>query len=339
MIKDLFLDNGYLNIDTIYNDPSPFVFVIGARGVGKTYGALKYCIDNNIKFIYLRTKDTIVKKLSSTAMNPFKVINENEKRQIEVKTRNTGGVPTFLDVADHNRVVGYMLPLSTFANFRGFDMSDVRCIIYDEFIPESGEIAYKDQSDTFYNAYETCNRNRELNGQPAVKVLLMSNSNTIFNDFFLSLRLTKKVYSMMQKEHDYYTDPDRGLSLYNIIDSPISEAKSETALYKLTKGNDFQVMALKNKYVIENEHLIKSFNLSQFKAVVGIGEIYVYRNPSNIYYMSTFKKGHFPKEFTMTEADRITYRHQYLSVWSAYLDNRLYFEDIYCLEAFNVIYY
>lgn len=336
----VFLENGYLDFEKLYNDPSPFIFCVGARGTGKTFGSLQFCYQQGLKFIYLRSKDNVVKKLSNEMMNPFKPVNEELGIEVELNNKKTGGVPVFQErVEDQIKVIGYMMPLSTFANFRGFDLSDIDVIIYDEFIPEAGERPVKDQAATLFNMYETVNRNRELKGSAPVKLICLSNSNTIFNDIFLSLKLTRKVYSMMVKGQLYYRDIPRGISLFNIQHSPISQKKKETALYKLTIGSDFQEMALENRYSIQYENLIKSQNIQHYKPVVIVGETCIYRNDQDLYYMTTFKKGVFPAMFSMAENDLIKFRHDHYSIWKAFLSNRLYFEDIYCLEVFNLIYF
>ena len=38
---NLYLDNGYLDMRSIMETDFPFIFVPGARGIGKTYTALK----------------------------------------------------------------------------------------------------------------------------------------------------------------------------------------------------------------------------------------------------------------------------------------------------------
>ena len=39
---------GYIDVEkTLAKDPSTFIFMVGARGIGKTFGFLKYLIDNH----------------------------------------------------------------------------------------------------------------------------------------------------------------------------------------------------------------------------------------------------------------------------------------------------
>ena len=44
MHKELYLDSGYLNAKWVIDLPYPFVFCVGGRGTGKTYGALDTCV-------------------------------------------------------------------------------------------------------------------------------------------------------------------------------------------------------------------------------------------------------------------------------------------------------
>ena len=54
MDRKLYLKNGYLNVPYILHYNVPFIFVVGGRGTGKTYGALKYVLESGTPFIYMR---------------------------------------------------------------------------------------------------------------------------------------------------------------------------------------------------------------------------------------------------------------------------------------------
>ena len=48
-------ENGYLDFPAIMAAVRvPFLFIIGGRGTGKTYGAEKWAIESGKKFIFLR---------------------------------------------------------------------------------------------------------------------------------------------------------------------------------------------------------------------------------------------------------------------------------------------
>ena len=52
-VNNLFLENGYVDMARIIEQKYPFILMTGARGTGKTYGALKYVIEHKMKFIYM----------------------------------------------------------------------------------------------------------------------------------------------------------------------------------------------------------------------------------------------------------------------------------------------
>ena len=50
----IYTDSGWVNWDYILSQPASFIQVIGARGVGKTYGLMKKLIREKKKFLYMR---------------------------------------------------------------------------------------------------------------------------------------------------------------------------------------------------------------------------------------------------------------------------------------------
>ena len=49
-----FLESGYADIESILSVGVPFIFLIGGRGTGKTYGALKYAVTHKRKIMLMR---------------------------------------------------------------------------------------------------------------------------------------------------------------------------------------------------------------------------------------------------------------------------------------------
>ena len=46
--------DGWINWEWIIGQGAAFTMVVGARGTGKTYGLMKYCLEHDRPFIYLR---------------------------------------------------------------------------------------------------------------------------------------------------------------------------------------------------------------------------------------------------------------------------------------------
>ena len=92
-----------------------------------------------------------------------------------------------------------MLALSTISNVRGFDATDRDVLIYDEFIPERHERPIKDEATAFFNAIETIQRNRELEGKDPLTVLCLANANELANPLFIELKLVKRAMALIRK--------------------------------------------------------------------------------------------------------------------------------------------
>jgi hypothetical protein len=236
---------------------------------------------------------------------------------------------------DNERIIGYTAALSTFSNIRGFDASDVELLIYDEFIPERHERPIKEEGSAFFNAYETINRNRELNGNKPLQVLCLANANDIGNPLFMELKLIRLAEKMRSSGQEVYIDKERGIGLFMLDNSPISEQKAETALYKLTKGHSFAEMSLANDFYKEESAPIISRPIKEYKPIVTIGELTIYKHKSNgLYYCSTHKTGSCPVYGT-GDTDRARFKKQYIRLWLRYMDNKIEFEETLCEILFQ----
>ena len=84
---ELYDKNGYINFQTPANSGCPFNWLIGGRGIGKTYGGLKFLsVDNNFPFIYMRRTQRQIELSCLPSTMPFKKINEDFGRKIKPKT-------------------------------------------------------------------------------------------------------------------------------------------------------------------------------------------------------------------------------------------------------------
>lgn len=332
---NLFDSNGYVNMPYLYNRPYFLQLIVGGRGTGKTYGAFKLALENSIKFIYMRRTQTIVDILSTPERSPIKTVCRDLKlpiRPFSIDKYTTGFYPYTTDDAGKTVIdgdcAGYMAALSTFSNLRGFDASDVELIIYDEFIQEKHEKRMKGEYEALLNAYETVNRNRELQGKPATKLLCLSNANDIANPIFVGLDIVNRAVKMKNKGVNVYENPQRGIGVYFTDGSPVSAAKAETALYKLTAGSDFAEMSLDNDFSHDRSStLIHTRNLKELQPVVAIGELCIYKiKGTSFIYASTHISGN-PETYLFTSSDARRFKHRYAWITIAYLNRQIECEN------------
>ena len=343
----LYLDSGYLNIRGILAQGLPFNFCWGGRGTGKTYGALKDAVESGVKFMFMRRTQTQLDLISKPEFSPFKPLNKDYGWNVGIVplSKYNGGVYHMEaekkilngEEIETGRMtpcgppIGYTCALSTIANIRGFDGSDVDLLIYDEFIPEPHARPIKEEHEAFLNAYETINRNRELQGRKPLQVLCLANANTLANPLFIGLSLVTKAERMNRTGQEYSIDMKRGCVLVNLCESSISDRKRDTALYRLTGNSDFTKMALANDFAGEDERgKIGSKPIKEYRPIAAIGEICIYRHKSaDIYFCSTHLSGS-PPTFGVGDTERARFCRLYSWLWLAYLDNNFEFEERIC---------
>lgn len=317
--------DGWINFKPIWESKIPFWFLTGARGIGKTYGMFKYIIENKHKIIYLRRSAKqveFISKLDKAACKPvikdmglyenFNVLSGKETTAYMIDDYN------FCDV----------VALTTVSNLRSFDGSEIEAIVYDEFIPEITEKRIiKDEFEALMNLYETINRNRELSGDPPVKLICMANSNNGANDIFIGAKLLRQ-YTKMQKQHkDLYINPQRGYAMIRYDMSPISEAKSQTALYKFTRGTNFQNMAINNLAADIEEFKETRVNIKEFTPKVRIGKLTVYAHKNKtLYYVTDYHSGKCP-ELADDNKGLLKFQDDYFILKVYYYSNKIVFGE------------
>lgn len=333
----LYEESGFLNVAALMSVDLPFVFCWGGRGTGKTYGALKYVVESGLKFMLMRRTQAQLDLISKPEFSPFKPLNRDLGWNVGIVPLNkyNGGVYN-MECVDGKQCatgspIGYTCALSTIANIRGFDGSDIDVLLYDEFIPEPHARPIKEEHEAFLNAYETINRNRELQGRKPLKVLCLANSNSLDNPLFLGLGLVTKAERMNRLRQEHSVDTRRGCLLVNLCRSEISNQKSGTALYRFAGDGSFSRMALSNDFSGEDERgSIGSRPLQEYRPIVQVGEICIYRHKSrDLFFCSTHTTGS-PQKFGVGETERARFRRLYLWLWSAYLGNKMEFEERIC---------
>lgn len=335
----MFLDSGYINMKDILQNDYTFVFIAGGRGTGKTYGGLLSILNMQKegkinRFMYLRRRKTENDSVSTNATLPFKKINEDNGIDVSVKPIKNDFYGYFLD----DELIGYSCALSTFDNLRGLDFSDVDLIFYDEFIPKKKSIPIKEEYETLLNLYETVNRNRELEGYLPCKLVGCSNSNFLANKIFLGLNIIPQLEKILLQGGGTYYDRERSLQVIILKNSPISEKKSTTALYRLSAGTTFADMALGNEFADNDNDLIRPSNIKPYTLLTTLTGIAIYKHKSkNEYYCCSYEK---QPVFTSSERDLEKFRLKYWYLSNRYIDGEIFFENLltkYTFLAYNKI--
>lgn len=270
-------------------------YFCGGRGIGKTYGALDMCRKIGMgelrlnptledeKFMYLRRTGVEAQSIAAPESCPFKAYNRDEGYMISSDFISKLGFGKFYDeMSEEKKCIGYCSSLSTFANLRGVDFSDVSFILYDECIPENrNKHPLKDEGFLLLDMLETINRNRILQDKPEVVLCMLSNPIDLASDLLSQLNITPILNMMIFKNHQKYTDRNRSLHIEKYVDHQVSRDKAKSALYKFSAGTGYNDRSLSGNFVSNDLSIIKKVDLKQYTAFLTLENICVYRHKSS----------------------------------------------------------
>ena len=186
MVEKTKMLHPYYNFDRIYSYGAFLNVVVGARGLGKTYGKkirdLKRAIRYGEEWIYLRRYK---EDMASAKANYFNDVDPEEFPDYDMRVN--GNVAEYAPKAtrtDKKRIwttMGYFVVLSQAQSKKSVSYHKVRSITYDEFIIEGGNLQYlRDEVTVLLNFYATVDRWKDK-----TKLFLFANSVSIANPFFL----------------------------------------------------------------------------------------------------------------------------------------------------------
>ena len=172
----------FYSFDEIDSKNGTYNFIVGGRGIGKTYGAKKKVILDFLRlghqFIYLRR----YKEERMAAGNFFADVGQEfpddefrvHQHELQHKTPD-----------DKWETMGYVIALSTAQKLKSKVFNEVHTIIFDEFILEKGFTRYLPQEESaFNNFYSTVDRWNDR-----VKVYFLANAVSINNPYFVAYKI------------------------------------------------------------------------------------------------------------------------------------------------------
>lgn len=266
----------------------PFQVYIGGRGIGKSYSALRELaigMPENEKWIYMRRTGTEIDACATEFGNPFKTINKDFGTLIVPSSGGKSVAKYFYNQIDEDNPIlsGYGVALSTFAGLRSMDLSDVTVVVFDEFIPERQVKRMKAEGDALLNFYETVNRNRELQGRPPLKLILLANAIDLANPILETLGIISELENMISHGEHRRTLPERGLYIERVGKVGVTNAKQHTALYKLANA-DFTNDTLNAEFLSADLTTIKrNVNLKEYKPVFRFGTYVIFKSAKSFH--------------------------------------------------------
>lgn len=338
--EELYTPEGWIDSGKILHSRYPFTVAIGGRGIGKTYGCLRDLFNERIPFIYLRRTQNQLDSITIDALNPYNQICRDYGYSITCEKMGKNAIG-FYELVWDEETAKYIkgepfalgIALSTFASIRGLSAERFKVLLFDEIIPEKHERPIKEEGIAFANLLESLNRNRELTGDDPLKVVLLSNSNTLNSQILSSLGILKAV-ERMERTGKVYEVIQNSVEIVRYIDSPISERKKNTALYKVVNSDEFKNMALNNEFAADNFEYVQTKPLKEFKPVSSIGNITVFKHRSQGYYY-IIEGVHAPERYGVTDHEKTAWCKKYFYVLNALFKRKVIFSSAYVKIEFE----
>ncbi len=328
-------------------------YFCGGRGIGKTYSALDLCrkigtgeimfsstVETN-KFMYMRRTKVEMEVCGSKIGNPFKKYNQNEGTAISIEHNSDMGFGCIYSEKGSDTNIGYTAALSTFANLRGADFSDVSFLLYDECIPETKNKApLKREGHLLLNVLETINRNRKMDGENEIVLCLLSNPIDLGSDLLCELAITPILNNMIIKGQEKFTDPERSFHIEKYINHPVSKEKQESIVYKFSRGTNFAEEALSGGFVNNDMTVVRpKVQLSEYIAMLSIENICVYKHKSREewYISSVMNKAKY--KFRANEQEKV--KKEFYHTYKALVLEHVVYYDTYATKVVfeNMIHY
>lgn len=230
----------YYDISRVLTYNAYLNFLIGERGVGKTFSSKKFVINKWLKkkeqFIYLRRYKTEIDKAKKNYFNDIHSLYKDHE---------------FKSFADNffidNEICGYAIPLSTTNVLKSVCYDRVSTIIFDEFIIDKGCYHYlSEEVKTFLEFCETVFRLRNN-----VRVIFLANAITQTNPYFLyfDIQPNPKTDIVLYKN---------GLILLQIMNNTdYRQAKKISRFGKLVSNTDYGKYAIDNEFLRDNNSFIE----------------------------------------------------------------------------------
>ena len=215
-------------------------FLCGERGCGKTYSITKFVvkqfINKGYEFVYIRRYKSDLAKCLPTFFKELIIHEEFKGHKLE-----TRGNKFIID----DKIAGVGITLSTAQDYKSANFSNVKYIIFDEFLIEDGKKYYlPNEVESFLGLIESIARTRD------VKVFLLGNATTRANPYFMYFDITDPYGT------DIKTLKDGLILVQYMKNDKYREFKKQTKFGKLVDGTEYSSYAIDNEFRQDNKTFI-----------------------------------------------------------------------------------
>ena len=227
-------------------------FILGERGVGKTFTTLEWCVKRALRhdeeFVYMRRYESELKDVDSL-LSPLPLMSSDPV--IQNLTFKVKGNDFYAD----DKLIGHWIALSTSNHLKGTAFPKVKYLIFDEFLAEAGVTReLKKEIFKFYNVLETLFRMRDF------RVFLLANT-TSFNCCYKAEWHLQLPFG----GNEFWTHPTKSILVQRTFNIAYREAKIESPIGQLAAGSAYSEYAYNNNFYMDSNSFIKKRTGSHYE--------------------------------------------------------------------------
>ena len=250
-------DNIYYNYQRVLSYNALMTYIIGERGVGKSYGAKEFVADRFInkgkQFVYLRRYKTELKEAMMKKGHPifFEQIVYNEDGTKNKKYENHKLTNKNDTMYIDDKLCGFAMPLSIANILKSSTYNNVDTIIFDEFIIDKGCYHYlQNEVEQLLDVIETVGRLRDI------RIIFLGNAISITNPYFTYFNLSLPYNSdIIVSKKDNKGNP---LIIVNYIKNlKYREVKKQSRFGQLIDGTEYGKYAIDNEFLRDSKSFIR----------------------------------------------------------------------------------
>lgn len=298
--KENFSDGYYHFGADLEEYPDAWCYIVWSRrGPGKTYSALWYSYYNKIQIAYIKRTIDDVDIIcagnieNGTDFSPYAPINRDKLTNIHaVKILNgIGGFWEFKDNHPNGKPISNIIALNAIKKIKGFDLSSCEWLLFDEFIPQQGEIVKRKEGEMLLDVYMTVNRDRQKRGRPPLKLILFANAEEISTPVTNALEVVDTIAEMNAADLPKYYDQERGIFFHHITEEEIPIKQEETeGIFQAMKNTSWGRKAFGGEFSNNDFSNVMKQNIKNCKSLIHLKyktyDYYIYLNQNTgVYYM------------------------------------------------------
>ena len=291
--------------------PDAWCYLIWSkRGPGKTYSTLRYMVENEKIFVFLKRTIEDVKLLCASGqrhgvdfdISPFIPLNRDfgwDIRPVYI-IKGIAGFYRFIDDKPQGKPIGYCTALSAAKDIKGFDMSEADYLIFDEFIPKKHERVNRREGEQLLDIYMTIRRDRMLRGRDELILICLANATSVNNPTFQILDVVDDAVMMDVQNQEYKWLEDRKIFLHYI--PPVYGAEeSKSGIELAMTGTSWADMAFGGHFAFDDFTSVGHQRMKGYSPVCSYEykkkTVYIYQKDG--YYYATKAKGKMPYHYNL----------------------------------------